>query len=118
MSQHVVDRDQAAAVYAAVDHTLAPVAPAPQALSDLYRRERAGMVRLAHLMCGSNETACDIVHEAFIRLQRNWSSATDPRAYLRQIVVNLCRAHHRRSAVERRHASVSSVAPLIKAPEI
>ena len=118
MSQHVVDRDGAAAFYAAVDHTLAPDAPAPQALSELYRRERAGMVRLAHLMCGSNETACDIVHEAFIRLQRNWTSATDPRAYLRQIVVNLCNAHHRRRAVERRHASVSSVPPMYLVPEM
>lgn len=118
MSQHVVDREEAAAVYAAaVDNALATTT-APAELSELYRRERAGMVRLAHLMCGSNETACDIVHEAFIRLQRNWSSATDPRAYLRQIVVNLCRAHHRRRSVERRHTSVAAVPPMYLAPEM
>ena len=118
MSQHLVDRDDADAAYAAVDTALAPVSTAPPGLSDLYRRERAGMVRLAHLMCGSNETACDIVHEAFIRLQRNWASAADPRAYLRQIVVNLCRAHHRRRAVERRHSSMSSVPPMYLTPDV
>lgn len=117
MSQHLVDREEAAAAYAVVENSLAVPAATP-GLSELYRRERAGMVRLAHLMCGSNETACDIVHEAFIRLQHNWDSATDPRAYLRQIVVNLCRAHHRRRAVERRHASVASVPPMYLAPEV
>ena len=118
MSQYVVDRDDAHAAYAAIDHALGPAGDVPAGLADLYRRERAGMVRLAHLMCGSNETACDIVHEAFIRLQRNWSSATDPRAYLRQIVVNLCRAHHRRRAVENRYASVKAVPPVYLAPEL
>ena len=110
MSQYVVDRNEAGAAYAAID-AVVPTAPV-QGLSELYRRERAGMVRLAHLMCGSNETACDIVHEAFIQLQRNWTKASDPRAYLRQIVVNLCRAHHRRRAVERRHSWVAAVAAL------
>ena len=118
MSQYVVDRDGAPAPYAAFDDALAPTATVPTGLTDLYRAERAGMVRLAHLMCGSNETACDIVHEAFIRLQRNWASATDPRAYLRQIVVNLCRAHHRRNAVERRYASVAAVPPVYLAPDL
>jgi RNA polymerase sigma factor (sigma-70 family) len=118
MSQYVVDRDGAAAAYAAVEGTLARGPAVPQGLSDLYRSERAAMVRLAHLMCGSNETACDIVHEAFIRLQRNWAKATDPRAYLRKIVVNLCRAHHRRRAVEHRHAAVATVPPPYLAPEL
>ena len=96
----------------------APVAdPAfPLPLTELYRREHVGMTRLAHLLCGNNAVAEEIVHEAFIRLQQNWSSATDHRAYLRKIVVNLCRSHHRRNAVEARHRPLPP--PPVLPPEV
>jgi RNA polymerase sigma factor (sigma-70 family) len=117
MSQYVVDRNEAGTAYASVG-ALAPSATALDGVRDLYRLERARMVRLAYLMCGSNETACDIVHEAFIQLQRNWARAADPRAYLRQIVVNLCRAHHRRRTLEHRHAALAAVPPPYLPPEL
>ena len=65
-------------------------------LADLYRREYAPMVRLAHLITGSNEAAEDLVQDSFVRLCRSWDRADEPGAYLRQIVVNRCHSWHRR----------------------
>ena len=68
----------------------------------LYRDERVGLVRLAHLMTGSPALAEDIVQEAFLRLHPALDTVEKPGAYLRTTVVNLCRSHHRRQGVERR----------------
>lgn len=61
------------------------------------------MVRLAHLLTGSNEVAEEVVQESFIRLYRNWDRADEPGAYLRTVVVNRCRTWQRRQALERAH---------------
>jgi len=70
-------------------------------LADLYRREYASMVRLAHLLTGSNEVAEDLVQDSFVRVYRNWDRADRPGAYLRTTVVNRCRSWHRRQRIER-----------------
>lgn len=64
----------------------------------LYERERAGLVRLAHAMTGSQAIAEDIVHDAYLR----WVGRDDlsnPGGYLRTIVVNLARDKLRRRSV-------------------
>lgn len=71
-------------------------------LEELYRREYAAMVRLAHLLTGSNDVAEDLVQESFVRLHRNWGRADQPAAYLRTTVVNRCRSWQRRRVLERR----------------
>lgn len=67
----------------------------------LFLRERSGLVRLAHVITGSNLVAEDIVHDAYFR----WIDRPDlanPGGYLRTIVVNLARdAIRRRSVAER-----------------
>ena len=45
----------------------------------------------------------EIVQDAFVQLYRNWSSVGYPVTYLRIAVVNGCRSHGRRRALERRH---------------
>lgn len=70
-------------------------------LADLYRREYAPMVRLAHLITGSNEVAEDVVQDSFVRMHRSWDRAEQPGAYLRTIVVNGCHTWHRRRRMER-----------------
>lgn len=74
-------------------------------LENLYRRERAGLVRLAYLLVGSQAVAEDLVHEAFAAVLPK-DRISNPGGYLRQTVVNLARKHHRRADVERRHAPV------------
>jgi len=67
------------------------------------------MVRLAYLMVGSTSVAEDLVQDAFARMHRHWDNAEHPKAYLRTSVVNACRSHLRRAALERaykRHPSV------------
>jgi len=81
----------------------AAAADRDRALADLYRREYAGLVRLAHLLTGSNEAAEDLVQDAFVRLHRSWARADRPAAYLRTTVVNRCRTWQRRQVLERRH---------------
>lgn len=72
-----------------------------EGVAELYRREYVPMVRLAHLITGSNEVAEDVVQEAFVRMYRNWHRADRPGAYLRTIVVNGCHSWHRRRRMER-----------------
>jgi RNA polymerase sigma factor (sigma-70 family) len=93
--------------------TLEPVAPGeavgvgPGAdLAALYRERHAAMVRLAHLLTGSNAVAEDLVHDVFVSLHTAIERADDPRAYLRTAVVNRCRSHLRRSQLEDRHRRV------------
>lgn len=82
-------------------------------LVDLYQREYAPMVRLAHLITGSNEVAEDIVQEAFVRMHQSWGRADHPGAYLRRIVVNGCHTWHRRRRMERER----TVRPVIEGVE-
>jgi RNA polymerase sigma factor (sigma-70 family) len=70
----------------------------------LFERERAGLVRLAHTITGSNQMAEDLVHDAYLR----WAERPDlmnPGGYLRMVVVNLARdVLRRRDVAERIHA--------------
>lgn len=76
-------------------------AEARAGIEHLYRVERDKMLRLAHLLTGSPEVAEELVHEAFLNVQRNWHRAVRPGAYLRTAVVNACRSYHRSAARDR-----------------
>lgn len=82
-----------------------PVQPPGDAwtFEDLYRSHYTRMVVLARLMTGASAHAEEIVQDAFVQLYRNWSSIEYPLTYVRIAVVNGCRSHGRRRAVERRH---------------
>lgn len=77
----------------------------------LYRSELATIVRLAHLLTGSNAAADDIAHEAFLRVRHRWQSIENPGGYLRVVAVNLCRnwnrSDRRRIAREQRAAGAA-----------
>jgi len=64
----------------------------------LYRDEFIAMVRLAHLLTGSNVAAEDIAQEAFLRLEGRLDELNNPGGYLRTIVVNLSRNWQRSRA--------------------
>lgn len=72
-------------------------------LADLYRAEQPGMVRLATLLLRDQAVAEELVQEAFVRLQPKLATVDQPGAYLRTIVVNLCRGHGRRAATAAAH---------------
>ena len=48
-------------------------------LAALYRERHAAMVRLAHLLTGSNAIAEDLVHDVFVSLHTAIERADDPR---------------------------------------
>jgi RNA polymerase sigma-70 factor (sigma-E family) len=84
-----------------------PSAPAGWApdLLELYTEFRLPMLRLAVLLTDDPAAAEDVVHDAFIAVQRRWASV-DPaaaRGYLRVAVVNTARSVVRRTIVARRH---------------
>ncbi len=82
----------------------------------LYRAQHSPMVRLAHLITGSNEVAQEVVHDAFVKIQARWNQVREPAGYLRRIVVNESRSRQRRRSVELRHAT-GEPSPLLP-PEI
>ncbi|MBU1866279.1 MAG: sigma-70 family RNA polymerase sigma factor [Actinobacteria bacterium] len=69
----------------------------------VYRQEQLRLVRLAHLITGSNGVAEELVHDAFIAAYRHWDEIADPAGYLYRSVVNRSRSLLRRRAVESRH---------------
>ena len=66
-------------------------------LEELFTAHAASLTRLAHVITGSNAVAQELVQEAFLRFSRA-ADVRDPAAYLRTIVVNLCRTEVRRSS--------------------
>ena len=72
-------------------------------VEELYRRERAGLVRLALLVTGSRAAAEDVVQDSFLRLRSTHGELSDPVRYLRRIVLNEARQFLRRRKIERRH---------------
>lgn len=95
----------------------APRTPAAQdredALTRLYAQQLAPMVRLAHLITGSNLAAQDLVHDAFVKVGARLGDLDTPAAYLRVTVVNECRSWLRHRVVVDRHdrATVPGVEP-------
>jgi RNA polymerase sigma factor (sigma-70 family) len=65
---------------------------------------RVPMVRLAHVITGSNEVAEEVVQEAFVRLHRRWAVVENPPGFLRTVVTNLCRTEVKRSRSESQRA--------------
>lgn len=91
----------------AVDVGPALVAPAPpsaasRSFEDVYRDDYARMVRVAHLLTGSNETAEDIVQDAFVKLYDRFDTLGDVSGYLYRAVVNSCWNRHRHLKVVER----------------
>lgn len=74
----------------------------------LYEDAYLPMVRLAHLLTGSNEVGEEIVQDAFARIYWRFNQIDNPGGYVRQSVVNGCRSWHRRQALERRFSRRSS----------
>ena len=75
-------------------------------LITLYEAEAVSLVRLARIFTDDRNAAEDLVQEAFIRLYRSASriqDSTKSPAYLRSIVLNLCRDHNRRGLMSLRH---------------
>jgi RNA polymerase sigma-70 factor (sigma-E family) len=72
-----------------------------RAVSDLYERHRVGLTRLAVLLVDDEQTAQDVVQEAFAGLYRRWSelrpaSAEQAQNYVRSAVLNASRSVLRR----------------------
>lgn len=68
------------------------------ALESLYRERYEPSVRLAHLLVGDRHRAEELAQDAFVRLLPHLADSDNPAGYLRVVLVNLCRDHHRRQA--------------------
>ncbi|HLI45346.1 MAG TPA: sigma factor-like helix-turn-helix DNA-binding protein [Acidimicrobiales bacterium] len=85
----------------------APGAQAPPtrgpgvSFEELYVSSYQSLVRLAFVLTGSRELAEDLVQDSFVRLHRHFDRLETPDRYARQVVVNACRSHFRRSGRER-----------------
>jgi len=75
-------------------------------IANLFRDHAPELVKMARLFVVDRNAAEDLVQEAFIRLSRSLDRIHDEAkvvAYLRSIVLNLCRDHNRRGLVSIRH---------------
>lgn len=79
-------------------------------LAALYAEHRLSLARIALLLVDDMATAEDVVHDAFIALQRNAGKLRNPAAavgYLRTSVVNNSRSLLRRRQTVRKHLSLA-----------
>lgn len=86
--------------------TSVSVLPTEIVVGALFEEHAHQLVRLARLFVDDRNAAEDLVQEAFIRLARSADRIEKPEkaaAYLRSIVLNLCRDHNRRGLVSLRH---------------
>lgn len=89
-----------------------PVAPPgerTQVINDLFHQHRVGMLRLAILLVDDQQTAEDVVQDAFSGVYRSYAGIVDPAkalSYLRSAVLN-----NARSALRRRGTARAYVAP-------
>jgi RNA polymerase sigma factor (sigma-70 family) len=84
------------------------------ALAALFAAEAVTLVRLARFFVQDLAAAEDLVQEAFIRLSRHLhrlDGTAAQAAYLRAIVLNLCRDHNRRGLMSLRHRPPADVDP-------
>lgn len=83
-------------------------------LARLFAAEAQLLVRLARFFVADRAAAEDLVQEAFIRLSRHLHRLRAPgaeAAYLRAIVLNLCRDHNRRGLMSLRHRPAAEPEP-------
>jgi RNA polymerase sigma-70 factor (sigma-E family) len=80
---------------------------AESAITEVFETQYGRLCRLAFLLTGDAARAEEVVMEAFVRSLAAWrrTSVTEPTAYVRRAVVNLCRNRRRRAWLERRHAA-------------
>jgi RNA polymerase sigma-70 factor (sigma-E family) len=70
---------------------------AGQEFDDFVRERSAALLRMAYALTGDHGHAEDLLQTAMLRTARRWSSARNaPEAYVRQVLVNLCRDRVRR----------------------
>lgn len=76
---------------------------------DFYFAQASKLRRLAVLMVGDADRAEDLTHDALLKAYKAWGRirAEDPGPYVRQALINGCRNHLRRRAVERRRAQAA-----------
>ncbi len=80
---------------------------ADTAVEELYAAHYRRLVRLSVLLVRDQETAEEVVQDAFVAMHGRWRRLRDPElglAYLRQAVVNRSRSVLRHRGVQRRHA--------------
>ena len=84
---------------------------------DFYFREMPRLRRIALLMVGDGDRAEDLAHDALLRAYRRWGRIRneDPGPYVRTALINLCRNHHRRRGLEKRH--LAEVNPDLASPD-
>lgn len=79
---------------------------------EVYEMALPRLVRLAHLITGSNSVAEDVVHDVFVAAYRRWGRIDDPHGYLYRAVVNRSRSVLRRRVLESKHVSNPSTVEL------
>lgn len=79
---------------------------------EVYETALPRLVRLAHLITGSNSTAEDVVHDVFVAAYRNWERIDDPYGYVYRAVVNRSRSVLRRRAIESNHVAAAPTTDL------
>jgi RNA polymerase sigma factor (sigma-70 family) len=72
---------------------------------DVYRTLWPGLMRLGHLLTGSEVVGQEVAQEAFIGLLRRTDQVERPASYLRRAVVNLAINLQRRSSRERTYVA-------------
>jgi RNA polymerase sigma factor (sigma-70 family) len=79
---------------------MAPEAVPKTGFDEFYRHRWPDAARWATALTGQPAVGQELAQDAFISLRARYEALSNPAAYLRTTVVNLCRSWHRSSARE------------------
>jgi RNA polymerase sigma factor (sigma-70 family) len=113
----VKERSEGARAVPDAGATFAVPRDATAVFDAFYMSRWHGAVRLGHAIVGSASVAEEIAQEAFLRVYSGWSGIESPDAFLRTVLVNLCRSNLRRAHLERSNVS-AGVSSVLSEPEL
>ncbi len=89
-----------------------------KSFEDVYRAQRASLIRLAYLIVQSQQVAEDLVQDGFVRLHQNFDTVDNPAGFLHTAIVRLCLTWLKRRDVERDSIARAAEPATSTSPEI
>jgi RNA polymerase sigma factor (sigma-70 family) len=84
---------------------------------EVYRRERAKLVRTAYLIVRSQHVAEELVQDGFLRLHQHFDTVESPGGFLHTTVVRLCLTWLKRRGMERERLDRTATEPATGRPD-
>jgi RNA polymerase sigma factor (sigma-70 family) len=95
---------------------MAPEAAPMAGFDEFYRRRWPDAAKWAGALTGQPAVGQELAQEAFLKVRERYTALDNPAAYLRTVVVNLCRSWQRSSAREADRMAAVALPEVVSPP--